>query len=242
VYMAEDNYSPSSVAPGGSNVGMGGSMARFTIVNDILYTVGSYRLNVFDIYNPVNPEKLNTVELSWGIETIFPYKNNIFIGANNGMHIYDVSDPSAPQYISTFAHVRTCDPVVVNDSLAFVTLRSGTACEGFTNQLDVIDIKNLYNPLLIKSYPMLNPHGLGLDSATLFICEGSYGLKVFDASDIYNIDQHLLKFMENIHAFDVIPYNKILIMIGEDGLYQYDYSNLNDIRLLSQIFIVPATE
>jgi hypothetical protein len=242
IYMAVDNYAPSSIAPGGSNNGIGGSMARFTIVNQTLYTVGTSRLNVFDIFTPGNPVKLNTVEINWGIETIFPYKNNIFIGANNGMHIYDVSDPSAPQYVSTFAHVRSCDPVVVNDSIAFVTLRSGTTCEGFSNQLDIIDIKNLANPLLIKSYPMLNPHGLGLDSATLFICEGSFGLKVYDASDIYNIDQHQLKFIENVYAFDVIPYNKILLLTGEDGLYQYDYTNISDIKLLSQISIVPATK
>jgi hypothetical protein len=238
--MAVGNYSNNSVAPGGSNSGIGGSMARFTIVNDVLYTIGSSKLTVFDVYNPPDPLLKSTVEIGWGIETIFPYENNLFIGSQNGMHIYNVSDPELPEYISTFAHVSSCDPVVVNDTVAFVTLRSGNACQGFTNQLDVIDIKNLYSPALIKTYPMLNPHGLGLDGATLFLCEGNYGLKVFDISDILNIDDHLLKFYDEFDAYDVIPYNNILIMIGNDGLYQFDYSDIQNISLMSHIDIIQS--
>jgi hypothetical protein len=185
---------------------------------------------------------MSTIEIGWGIETIFPYKNNLFIGSQNGMHIFNVSEPTSPEYISTFAHVSSCDPVVANDTIAFVTLRSGNTCQGFNNQLDVIDIKNLNNPFLIKSYSMLNPHGLGLDNTTLFVCEGSYGLKIFDVSDIMKIGDHLLKFYDTFQAFDVIPYNKDLILIGEDGLYQFDYSDVENIKLLSQINIVQESE
>ena len=78
------------------------------------------------------------------------------------MQIFDNSNPSEPIHLSTFAHARVCDPVVVNDDYAFVTLRSGDRCSGFVNQLDVVDIKDLENPKLVKSYPMDNPHGLGV--------------------------------------------------------------------------------
>jgi len=37
--------------------------------------------------------------------------------------------------------------------------------------------------------------------------------------------------------FDVIPLPNVLLAIGSDGLYQYDYSNLQDIKLLSKIEI-----
>jgi hypothetical protein len=39
-----------------------------------------------------------------------------------------------------------------------------------------------------------------------------------------------------VSAFDVIPFNGILMMIGWDGLYQYDYSG-EQISLLSHIEI-----
>ena len=231
-----------SVVPGNINVGIGGSMARFAIVDEILYTVGSYNLGVYDISVLSDPKPGNKVEIGWNIETIFPYGNNLFIGAMNGMYIYDISEPATPEYMSTFAHVTSCDPVVVNDEYAFVTLRSGTPCQGFTNQLDVIDIKNLYNPQLVKSYPMENPHGLGLDGDALFICEGDYGLKIFNSSDIETIDENLIKYYKDINAFDVIPYNDNLIMIGMDGLYQYNYSSLENIQLLSHLPIVQRNE
>ncbi len=240
--MNDAAFTNSAVAPGTSNVGIGGSMARFAVVNEILYTVGSYNLGVFDIAVSSEPVLGSKVEIGWNIETIFPYGNNLFIGAQNGMYIYDISEPSAPEYMSTFEHVTSCDPVVVNDEYAFVTLRSGTECMGYTNQLDVIDISNLYNPKLIKTYPMENPHGLGLDGDALFICEGDFGLKVFNASDIEAIDQNLIKYYKEMHAYDVIPYLDNLILIGMDGLYQYDYSSLEDMQLLSHLPIIQVSE
>ena len=38
-----------------SGTGIGGSMARFTIKGDYLYTVDSYDLKTFDIKDKVNP-------------------------------------------------------------------------------------------------------------------------------------------------------------------------------------------
>lgn len=176
--------------------------------------------------------------MGWGIETIFPYKDKLFIGAQNGMHIYDNAVPTEPVYLSSFMHVTTCDPVVVDDQYAYVTLRSGNACNGFTNQLDVINIENLNNPFLVATHQMQNPHGLGLDGSTLFISEGEFGLKVFDASEPDKIDENLIKFFQDMHGYDVIPNDGVLMLIGDDGLYQYDYRDLENITLLS---IIPVT-
>jgi len=221
-----------------SPIGIGGSMARFAIYTDLLYTIDDYQMTVFNIDNLYDPLPGNIINMGWGIETIFPYKDKLFIGAQNGMHIYDNAIPTEPVYISSFLHVTTCDPVVVNDQYAYVTLRSGNACNGFTNQLDVINIEDLYNPYLVKSYSMQSPHGLGLDEQTLFITEGEFGLKVFDATDPSTIDANLIKQFQDIHGYDVIPNNGVLMMIGDDGLYQYDYRDIENIELLSVIPVI----
>ena len=221
-----------------SPIGIGGSMARFAIYTDLLYTIDDYQMTVFNIDNLSDPLPGNVINMGWGIETIFPYKDKLFIGAQNGMHIYDNAIPTEPVYISSFLHVTTCDPVVVNDQYAYVTLRSGNACNGFTNQLDVINIENLNNPYLVKSYSMQNPHGLGLDDQTLFITEGEFGLKVFDATDPNTIDTNLIKQFQDIHGYDVIPNNGVLMMIGDDGLYQYDYRDIDNVELLSVIPVI----
>jgi hypothetical protein len=230
-----------AIAPGtGSGPGVGGSMARFTINADHLYTLDGADIQTIDISTESAPVVQSRTQISWDMETIFPYKNNLFIGSRNGMHIVDISTPTLPVLVSTYAHVRVCDPVVVQDDLAYVTLRSGSMCEGFTDQLDVIDIQDLTNPQLLASYPMYNPHGLGIDQTTLFVCDGDMGLKVYDVSDINTINEHRLAHYRNIHAFDVIPNNNTLVMIGNDGIFQYDYSDLSDIKYLSKIEVVDA--
>jgi hypothetical protein len=157
------------------------------------------------------------------------------------MHIYDNANPEKPVRLSVFEHARVCDPVVVHDNTAYITLRSGTPCQGYTNQLDVVDISNVTSPRLLKSYPMRNPHGLGIDFPNLFICEGAYGLKSFNASDALNINSNLLQHIEGMDAYDLIPLGsqagsaKVLLMIGKDGFYQFDYQNPRQLRLLSKI-------
>ena len=215
--------------------GQGGSMARFTLASGRLYIVGDHDMCVFDISSPTDPTKGNTVYLGWGIETIFPYGQNLFIGAMDGMHIMDIANPDNPSHISTYAHINSCDPVVVDGNYAYVTLRSGTECQGFTNQLDVVDISNLYSPSLVKSFDMFNPHGLGVDSDLLFLCDGTDGLKIFDNNDPLDVGNNLEYHYKNLQSYDVIPFNDVLMMIGEDGLFQYDYSDPSNVYKLSEI-------
>lgn len=216
--------------------GIGGSMARFALHQNILYVIGNYEMFIYDISDLNNPIENGKFYAGWDIETLFLYQSNLFIGTMNGMIIYDISSPSAPQFVSEYRHITSCDPVVVEGNYAYVTLRSGTTCwNSTTNQLDVVDISDLTQPTWVKSYAMTNPHGLGIDNGTLFICDGNAGLKVYDASDPLNITNNKLATFSNIQATDVIPVNGILLMIGDDGFYQYDYSDINNIQLLSYI-------
>ena len=43
---------------------------------------------------------------------------------------------------------------------------------------------------------------------------------------------HLIYSYPNIKAFDVIPIGNVLVLIGDDGLYQYNYSNVKNITLV----------
>lgn len=235
--------SQAMIAPSGNTTGIGGSMARFTISDDHLYSVDNSRLYVFDITTLENPVALSNSEIGWGIETIFPYEDKLFIGSQRGMYIYDISNPTAPLRLSLFEHVQSCDPVVVQDTIAYVTLRGGATCRNdWTNQLDVIDISDPTQPTLLASHMMQNPHGLGIDGNTIFICEGEFGLKIFDASNHYTISNQMISHFNAMDAFDVIPFNEILILIGQDGLYQFDYSNPEEIKMISGIPVTNAPE
>lgn len=224
--------SADSISPSGN--GTGGSLARFTLGDGTLYTVSDFDMNVFDIKSsPSIPKKLKTITLGFGAETIFPYKNMLFIGTTTGMKIFDNQDQSNPKLLSTFTHIFSCDPVVVQGNYAYVTLRSGTGCLRGRNSLDIVDIKDPKNPLLINSFPMQNPHGLAVDGNNLFICEGTYGLKSFDITNpLRPIEK---EFIKDVISYDVIPNDKKLIVTGKDGIFQYDYSEPKSLKLISKI-------
>jgi len=214
--------------------GIGGSTARFTILNNYLYAVTTTDLNIFNLSKPQQPSFENKAFIDYHIETIYPFKNKLFIGANNGVYIYDVSTPGNPERQTQFLHVRSCDPVVANDDhYAWSTLRTASYCGGSTNELDVIDISQITRTSLVKSYTMTNPEGLSKDGNTLFVCDTKEGLKIYDASQPDNIQ--LIKEISGLEPSDVIAWNNVALVVAKDGLYQFDYSDLKNIRLLSKI-------
>jgi hypothetical protein len=233
-YAATNDKAGQSVSV--SPVGTGGSMARFTIVKDRLYTVSESDLTVFNISNTTNPGMVTTKNIGWNIETIYPFLNKLFIGSATGMFVYNISNPDQPQQSGQFSHVRSCDPVIADGTYAYVTLRSGTRCMGTTNELDVLSMNVMMDPSLMKTYPLTNPFGLSKDGNLLFVCDGSDGLKLYNAANV--TDLKLIKTISGMETYDVITNNGNALVVAKDGLYQYDYSNLSSIQLLSKINIL----
>jgi hypothetical protein len=82
---------------------------------------------------------------------------------------------------------------------------------------------------------MRKPSGLSIDGNMLFICDGGDGLKIYNASNVFNIG--LVKQFKNIEPHDVIAWDKNAIVVAKDGLYQFDYSNASNIHLRSMLTI-----
>lgn len=230
------DFAPINNAGLPTSTGIGGSLAQFTLTKNHLYVVDEWNLKIFDVSDCDNPDFVNTVNVGWGIETIYPYLDNLFIGAADGMYIFDNSNPLTPRFLSKFEHARACDPVVVDGDIAYVTLRDGTTCEGFNNQLDVVDVSTLTRPQLLKTYPMENPRGLAVRNNKLYICDGDAGLKSYDVTDWETIDENQLAHIKGFSTYDVIALpDDILLVIGEDGFYQFKIENEKDLREISVI-------
>jgi hypothetical protein len=221
-----------SVSPN-SGSGVGGSLARFTIVQNHLYVVDSRSLKVFDINDAANPSYLGKSNINAFAETIFPFKDKLLVGTRTGMYIFSIAQPQSPVQVGVFQHFASCDPVVAEGNYAYVTLRNGTPCQRGQNQLDILDISQATNPVLVNSVQMLNPHGLGINGNVLFVCEGSNGLKVFDRTNPVEIKQ--IQFLQDIKSLDVIPLTNRLIVTGNDGVYQYEYNAKGEMVLLSKL-------
>ncbi|MDP3432967.1 MAG: hypothetical protein Q8T04_08395 [Bacteroidota bacterium] len=224
----------------GTTFGVGGSMARFGLYLDFLYIVNQNNLLTFKLNSNSEVTLLNTEYVNWNVETIFITDKHLFLGTQNGMIVKSLEVPERPSHKGSFSHMTACDPVVIKGDLAFVTLKGGNTCRGTLNQLDVIKMSNGYSQFqLLKSYPMYGPQGLGIDDDLLFICDGDAGLKIYNAADPLAITQNLVKSFPSINAYDVIPMNNYLFLIGEKGFMLYDYSNIQDIK---QIGIIPVVK
>ncbi len=228
--MAADSaaYNPSS--------GTGGSMARFTIVGNYLYTVDKTDLKVFDITNSAEPVFKQKVPVGFEIETIFPFGDKLFIGSTSVVHIFSIADPSRPQKLSEAISpevLRRCDPVVAKQNVAYATLRANGPCGGTGSILAVYDITNIAAPIQRSTFPLSEPYGLGYAGNVLYVCDKAQGLVVFDISQPYS--PRLIKELRDGNYIDVIPFGNLLVCWVTNGMLLYDITDNANPQLLTRI-------
>ncbi len=110
-------------------------------------------------------------------------------------------------------------------SLAFLTIHGGNACRSTINELQVYDIKNLQQPVWLKSFAMTHPLGLALQGQYLYVCDQEKGLYVLDVSTPEN---PVVKNIITGEIFiDVIAdaSSQTLIAMLSDGIALYDMAN-----------------
>lgn len=208
-----------------SNTGKGGSLARFTIVGNYLYTVDKTQLKVFNVADPALPELKSAVDVGFEIETIFPFKDKLFIGSTSVVHIFSIENPEEPKKLSEAISptvLRRCDPVVAKDSVAYATLRLNSECGGTQSILAVYDIKDIVHPVSVNQIPVSEPYGLGYADNALYVCD-RFSLKVFDITQPYVPE---MKIQLDGHKFyDVIADGNTLVCWIKDGVALYDITN-----------------
>lgn len=227
----------SSDASSASAVGQGGSMSKFASLGNFLYIVNNSELIPVEISNPAKPITNPKLKLtSENVETLFPYKKYLYMGTSNGILIYNTEgSENSPRYISTISHVFGCDPVIVSDDVAFSTIRGGTSCRNVSvNELNLYNVFNPSNSYFLRSFGMEEPYGLGIKDDLLFICQGFKGLFVYDYDKSTN-NISLRHSYPDIHAFDVIVNGNTLIITADNGLFQFDISNKDNLVYQSKL-------
>lgn len=232
-FLGACSKSDNAASADSAAVGKGGSLARFTIANDRLYVVDDLKLNTYSLDNPNSPKMTSSVILGEDIETIYSYKDKLFIGSQNAMYIYSIATPDQPFKLGTATHVRACDPVVATDTVAYVTTRNGSSCGGGNNALYIYNIRNVLQPKQVAMISMQSPWGLGMSSNRLFVCNGSSGMGVYDISSPYN--PVFTRQITDATYYDVIVYEDMLICMVEGGTLLYQLKNNGDIVKLGMI-------
>ena len=216
-----------------------GSYANMLTIGDNLYVVSSTDITTLDLTDRTQPVEIDRQILGTGIESLFYFGGQLFIGSREDLYIYDIQGNGIPQQVSitnynTFLGTCGGDPVVVTEEIAYVTLSTiqTNGCNTISvNELRLYDVRNLEAPVLINQVNMNQPKGLGLDDDWLFVCDD--GLKVLDVTD--PLDVILIHHFSDIETFDVIVQDGLLLVVGPDDLYQFDYSIMSEMKMLSRI-------
>jgi len=238
-YDYADRIIPPSQVPtsfAGNSSASVGSVNRIAVVDEFVYVISRSYLTSFE--DSGNLEKIgDEVPVFSNMETIFPNGNQLLVGTAQSMEVFDITNNAAPQWVSSFPHANSCDPVLPCGNFAFVTLRTGDVgnCPGDENALLVLDISNT-QPQQIQEIEMESPFGMMMANNRLYVGEGANGLKVFDATD--KSDLKLESWEPNIEAYDVIyhPSNPNLLLIaGPTGISQYEIEGGVDYSLISTL-------
>ena len=220
---------------GGDISGRGGSLARFTIAGDYLYTVDQSSLHTISLADVEHPQKVSDKALGFYTETIYPYQNSLLLGTETGMFVFSLNDPSNPSQTTYFQHIRSCDPVVAQNGYAYVSLNTANQrCFNGMNEMQILDINNLNTPILVKSINMAAPLGLDINNDTLYVCD--QGLRVFDVSNKSFPNE--LTYYPGIQAQDVIYQQGRLIVTATEGLFQFKQTT-SGMAIISIIPIQP---
>lgn len=222
----------------GPVAGQGGSLARFAIAGNYMYTVDEQKLQVYNIADGSNPVQGKTINVGFGIETIFPFEDKLFIGSSTQVYIFSLADPSNPAKLADVISpdvLRRCDPVVAKDTVAFATLRTNGPCGGTQSILAIFDIKDIANPIQRATFPLNEPYGLGYSGNVLYVCDRQQGLIVLDISKPF--EPVLIKSIPitNGTYIDVIPYQNTLICWVSNGMILYDITDNRNPTLLAEI-------
>jgi len=220
------NVIPESAVPtsfAGNSNGKGGTVNRVAKYEGYVYLISNDIITVINDNNFDNDVTKIPSEID-DMETIYPYKDKLFIGSRSAMVIYDVSTPNQPRKEYDFEHVTSCDPVLPHGDAAYVTLRSGQwdNCPGTMNALITIDISDLDNPRQASEVTMSSPYGMIVIGNQLYVGEGKNGLSVFNINDANNPE--FQRNYDDVESYDIITDpsdDNILFIAGPDGLSQF---------------------
>ena len=221
------------IGPGDGIVGVAGSTSRFVINDNYLYIVTETDLKVIELEANGQSSLVRSMPAVDVLETIFIYGDYLFLGAQEGVYIYDISEPDLPSYISKYVHQTACDPIIASGGFAYLTLRDGTNCRNQSeNFLITLDISDIGQPVAVDTIVMSRPRGLGIYNGDLYVGEGIYGLKKFDISTPY--EPKLDTFYTDIPCNDLIGLSSHLIITYNHAISQFlvDSDTLTELSII----------
>lgn len=203
--------------------GTGSSYAVFGVIDTFLYYASEYDVVTMSIADPDSPVVLTETYVGWDLETLFPTERFLFIGGRNGMYIMDRGNAANPRLIGSFQHAYACDPVVVADTIAYVTLRGGNNCGSTNDAFLSVSLGDPTYPYLLDQGTPRTPYGLSVNDTLAYIAKGYNGFCLYSIADPRNLT--LLAQWPTPNTRDFIWDGNRLYLMGFTEVSVYDVTD-----------------
>jgi len=161
-------------------LGVDGDISAVEIVDGLAYVAaGSGGFQIIDVSNPESPTTVVSVDTDTIVQDVAVVGGLAYLAAED-LLVYDVSNPSAPVWVSTFEAFGFADKVAVSQGIAVAIWRASSA-SGF---LRIIDVSDPAAPVELATYTALYvPQNLCIDREIAYVADSTRGLKMIDISD-----------------------------------------------------------
>ncbi|MFH0793447.1 MAG: carboxypeptidase regulatory-like domain-containing protein, partial [bacterium] len=150
------------------------------LVGSLAYVANRSGLVVVDISNLSLPTLVNTPQIPVSLPdapmTVAVSGSVAGVaGVGSGLHLFDISDPAAPSFVSSYTGVTGARDVAIVDAVAFVANDEGL--------LHILDISIPNAPSVLNIFGTAGQaFGVAISGSLAYIAEGSSGLQIVDVS------------------------------------------------------------
>jgi hypothetical protein len=139
------------------------------------------------------------------------------------MYIYSRRSPANPVKVGQLVHVRSCDPVVVSNRYAYVTLRGGNRCGQVSDVFLVVSVADPGAPEIKSETPLPTPYGLAVEYPLAYVSNGDGGMTLLDVRQA--TAPKLLETFTGTATKDFIWNGDILYVMGFEKIMLFDVSD-----------------
>ncbi len=149
----------------------------FVIKGNLAYIPASYGLHIVDISDPYDLTEIGyaaTDQINW-VEVANGYAYTTqYYSYNDGLHIFDVSDPAHPQFVRTDPGTSVYTDLLVKGDYLYVGCRRLNGVHGISG-VEIFDLSDPIYPLLVSSFQTeLGPLDLKLEGNRLYILSADF--------------------------------------------------------------------
>ena len=162
----------------------GAASAAMTIIGTTGYVVNGRRLDILNLSTPASPVQIGSYATA---SPAFPISNVQIQGAlaflsveQAGMHIVNLANPASPALIGSYNSPADGHDIVADGTYAY--LAAGAA------GLHIVKISSPASPAFVGNYTVPNQNyvGVRVQGDIAYICDRSFGLRVFSIRDREN--------------------------------------------------------